>query len=218
MAEFQEDVMADEKDTNTLVPPPPTKEQLERLANRLDLPGMVIDLVDDNLARKLREEIMHRLGIIDMQEVCLSYRDALISVPELPASDLIKQAEEELKVTHHNPILASWDFIRDEAGKRYKAKRHRFKRDVSTEEVLIFFENQGYKGNAPAFVVWVATHKPDGYHASIPRHARLWRSPKSGKLYAPYFDKGDTHREFGVQRTDIGWSDVCTFVGFQETK
>ncbi|MEI7512623.1 MAG: hypothetical protein WCK01_04155 [Candidatus Uhrbacteria bacterium] len=140
-----------------------------------------------------------------------------ITVPNLPAAELIAQAQSKLELTYLDGDLAKWDFVTDECGKTYEVQSWKPGREVvPATEVREHFKD-GFVGNTAAFIALMTRDNPEGYHASIPADDRLFQS--GGLLYAPYFLRDECDRKLGL-RHDVRdrWRDDMCFWAFREFK
>lgn len=144
-----------------------------------------------------------------------------ITVPDLPAAELIALAQHSLEeagipFTYFNPDLRAWNFLLDERGKTFQVFTHCFGRDWEAHEARTWQRSVGADGNVAAFIAWVIAKKPMGWFVSIPNDdARLWRHPVYGGLFAPSFDRYDGSRHFGLGDVRGEWSGVRSVVAFR---
>ncbi|MBI4139054.1 hypothetical protein HY479_02790 [Candidatus Uhrbacteria bacterium] len=158
----------------------------------------------------LKKELAGALGPMVQR---FSMAAETVTVPDLPAAELIALAKAEFKkagipFTHFDEDLAAWDFLEGERGKTFEVLVHNFGRVWETEEGRSYQKGNRFDGNVAAFIAWVTRKKPNGWFISIPNDdSRLWRNPgRDGYLCAPDFGRDDANREFRLLNVRSGGS------------
>lgn len=134
-----------------------------------------------------------------------------VVVPDLSPIELVRLAAASIQNVADE--FEDWDFLPDEdRGTRFEARTRAFEREVRTEEVCRNFREDGYDGNAAAFIVWILSERPRGWCASIPTAPdRLWRKRSDRLLHAPCFMGGGLF----LGNVNDPWSSFWTFVAFR---
>ncbi len=132
----------------------------------------------------------------------------IIKVPNLTAPELIATTKEQIDLTFVQSEILSWNFMGNEAGKRFEVMTHSLRRRPSIKTLFRRFRSKGFSGNTAAFLSWIGERKPVGYCISIPEDEhRRWSCPKDGTLCAMYFQQEEEHRILDLDRPDGNWSD-----------
>lgn len=159
-----------------------------------------------------------------MENVATSLmRDETITVPDLPAAELIALVERSFQearipLDYVNPELATWDFLLNERSKTFQVFMRTFDRQWTAEDARMWQQSLGADGNVAAYLTWVMTKKPTGISVSIPNDdARLYnllnRSKSTPCVLGFEHVSGD--RILGFDSFECRWSSRSYLVAFR---
>lgn len=146
----------------------------------------------------------------------------IILVPDLDAVAITALAKKQCKLNYLDGDYEKWDHLTGLDNKPISGRGKKFEvltwqpgRNVSSDQVRKYFEDNGFSGHTAAFTAWVAQHSPEGYHASIPEDNACSRD-SGDDLCAPFSYFGDGGRKLDRRWVGGDWDDRWCFVAFRE--
>ena len=144
----------------------------------------------------------------------------IVTVPDLSAAKLFALVRKRAGLTNHAPALASWDFMRDERGKRFEVMVWGRLGGCCTSTGMVreYSNEVGFHGNVAAFIAWCMEPPPIGGYVSIPDEDTLLFRDKHRHFFAPCLDRDSTDRGIGLVGTRGTLEGNQNFVAFREVK
>ena len=138
-----------------------------------------------------------------------------ITVPDLPAPELIELVKKKHNLTGLDPDYAKYDFLYYERGMTFEVKMWKPDREVVPAAEVREHFTDGFVGNTAAFLALVAKNDLEGYHASIPEDDRLFRPGDYPR--APHFVRDVSYRELRLSGVAPGrWHCYMCFWAFRK--
>lgn len=141
-----------------------------------------------------------------------------ITVPNLSAIKLLRRAQKELGLPQIEYHLSRWDFFHAEQGQTlevliYRQPAHS---KISTSWIQVYFAEEGFDGNIPAFLTWLIETKPTGYHVSIPSvEEHLLLHPKTRRLSTLHYYPFQLQQRLSLRIVQKNWLGDWYFVAFR---